>query len=233
MKPIMLAAAAALSLVAPSVGNAAVNITGVSFAPPGTRDGVLHLPTSFVDNTSQSFGEFKLTGTDTVTSAPVTLYTYCVDLFHGLFAPSTFTVQSLTPYFSAAKATNITKLLANTTATNADTSAAIQLAMWEIVYDNPPSFNVNSGAGQGNFYVTAGNSSTARTLANTYLANLSTWTVPTGGTAYLLYNERNQSQVYYAMTPVPEAATWGMMIVGFGVVGASLRRRGQVSYRLA
>lgn len=36
-----------------------------------------------------------------------------------------------------------------------------------------------------------------------------------------------------SLSAVPEPATWGLMILGFGMVGGVLRRRGQVTRRLA
>jgi PEP-CTERM motif len=241
MKRIVLAAAAAFSIVAPSVSQATtVNITNYSFAM-GSRDGTLHTTGGPFNNAAASFGQFTLTGTTVPGSAPVSLATYCVDLNHALIIPGLFDVASVTSVFSAATSLNITKLLANVTPTDADTSAAVQLALWELTFDNNSTKDVNAGGTQGQFYVTTGTSSIARSLANTYLSNLSGWSVPTGGTAYLLVNSSstqnqnaaNQIQVFYAVTAVPEAATWGMMIVGFGVVGAATRRRMKVSYRLA
>ena len=241
MKRFAFAAAAALSLAVPSISQATtVNITNYSFAM-GSKDGVLHTAGGPFNNVTASFGQFTLTGTNVPGGSPVSLATYCVDLNHALIIPGLFDVAAVTSVFSAATSMNITKLLANVTPTNADMSAAVQLALWELTFDTASTADVNSGPNQGQFYVTAGTSSTARTLANGYLSSLSGWTVPTGGTAYLLVNSTstqnqnasNQIQVFYAVTAVPEAATWGMMIVGFGVVGASMRRRAKVTYRIA
>jgi hypothetical protein len=44
-----------------------------------------------------------------------------------------------------------------------------------------------------------------------------------------LSNARLYSTEKYVMMAVPEPATWGMMIAGFGLVGTSLRRRKAVS----
>jgi PEP-CTERM motif len=99
----------------------------------------------------------------------------------------------------------------------------VQLAMWEIVNETGPTFSVSSGANQGAFWMTGGTSGAARTLANSYLANLGSWNVSTTHTARLLYSPTNQSQVYFAA--VPEPGTWAMMVFGFMLVGASVRRR--------
>lgn len=241
MKRFAFAAAAALSIVVPSVSHATtVNISNYIFAM-GSKDGTLHTTGGPFNNVATNFGQFTLTGTNVPGGSPVSLATYCVDLNHALIIPGLFDVAAVTSVFNAVTSLNITKLLANVTPTNADMSAAVQLALWELTFDSSANKDVEAGGTQGQFYVTAGTSSTARSLANTYLGNLAGWSVPTGGTAYLLVNSTstqnqnaaNQIQVFYALEAVPEAATWGMMIVGFGVVGASMRRRIKVSYRLA
>ena len=227
MKALALSAVAALALLMPSAGIAAttIKITNYSFAL-GAKNGTLHLAGSPFNNGGAQFGQFKLTGQDlSAGGAPVTFLTYCVDLFHVLHVTDTFTVKPLTALFSAARAADMTKLLANVTPTTADQSAAMQLAMWELAFDGNPARDVTSGGSQGQFYMTGGNSSSARTLANGYLASLGGWTTPAGGSAYVLYNARNQSQVFYVKSAVPEPATWGMMIIGFGFAGAALRRR--------
>ncbi len=235
MKSFAFAAAAALSIAVPSVSHATtINVNSYSFAL-GSQDGTLHLTAGGPFNgTTANFGQFKLDGTNaSAGNVAVTFYTYCVDLNQALLIPGTFTIQPLSTLFSAATSLNMTKLLANVTPTNADQSAAMQLAMWELAFDANAIKDVQGGANQGQFWATAGSSATARTLANGYLANLGAWTVPVGGQAQLLYNAQNQSQIFYAVAAVPESATWGMMIIGFGIVGASMRRRAKVSYRLA
>ena len=235
MKRFAFAAAAALSIAVPSVSHAVtINITNSSFAL-GSKDGTLNLTAGGPFNgVTAGFGQFKLDGTNvTAGNVAVTFYTYCVDLNQSLIIPGSFTIQPLSTLFNSATALNMTKLLANVTPTNADQSAAVQLAMWELAFDTFGTKDVQSGGTQGQFWVTAGTSSTARTLANGYLASLGSWTVPVGATAQLLYSQSNQSQIYLVNAPVPEAATWGMMIVGFGIVGASMRRRMKVTYKLA
>jgi PEP-CTERM motif len=231
MKRYALAAFAALSIALPSVASATtINITSQGFSM-GSRDGILNVGSGPFDGGNTNFGQFKLDGVNvTAGNTPVTYYTFCVDLFHGLFVPGTFTIQPLSTLFNATREANITKLLSNVVPANADQSAALQLAIWEVAFENTsPSFAVSAGAAQGNLYASAGSSSTARTLANSYLANLGSWSIPTGVTASLLYSQNNQSQVFLNATTVPEAGTWVMMIAGFGIAGATMRRRKSAS----
>jgi hypothetical protein len=229
MKRFAFAAAAALSIAVPSVGQATtINITGYT-QPLGTKDGTLTLAISSLNGQAVSFGEFSMSGVNvTAGNTPVSYLTYCVDLLHGLSVPGLYDIMPLTSLYNynATKALNLTKLLANTNATTAEESAAIQLAVWEIVFETSASADVTGGV----FAMSAGNSAGARAQANTYLSQLGGWSTH-GRTALLLYSETNQSQVF--LTAVPETATWGMMIVGFGVVGAALRRRAKVTYRIA
>ena len=220
MKRFALAAVAAFSMALPSVGQAAtqVNITASSWAV-GSDNGTLHFATSPFNNQSVGIGEFKLTGNYVATNAAVTFYTYCVDIFHALSLPGVFDVTPLSQMYTGTRATNINKILANTNPANADQSAAVQLALWEVAFETGATLDVTAGA----FYVDGGNSATARTLANSYLGNLNNWQVASDKTAVLLYSQNRQSQVFLA--PVPEASTWAMIIVGFGVAGTALRAR--------
>jgi PEP-CTERM motif len=220
MKRFAMAAAAAFSLALPATGQAAtqVNITASSWAV-GSDNGVLHFATSPFNNQGVGIGEFKLTGNYVATNAAASFYTYCVDIFHTLSLPGIFDVTPLSQMYTGVRATNINKILANTNPATADQSAAVQLALWEVAFETGATLDVTSGA----FYVDGGNSATARTLANSYLGNLGIWQVSSNQTAMLLYSQTRQSQVYLA--PVPEASTWAMIIVGFGVAGAALRSR--------
>lgn len=228
MKRFLLGAAAALATLMPVAASAAVqvNVTGSSFAL-GSDTGTLHFATSPFDNQSVGIGEFKLTGNYVVGNAAATFYTYCVDIFHTLALPGVFDITPLSQMYTGVRATNINKILANTTPANADQAAAVQLALWEVAFETSATLNVTSGA----FYVDGGNSAAARTLANSYLGNLPIWQVSNTQTATLLYSATRQSQVY--LGPVPEASTWAMMILGLGTVGASLRRRKRAVYAVA
>ena len=131
MKRFAFAAAAALSIAVPSVSHAVtINIATSSFAL-GSKDGTLNLTAGGPFNgATANFGQFKLDGTNaSAGNIAVTFYTYCVDLNHALIIPGSFTIQPLSTLFNSATALNMTKLLANVTPTNADQSAAVQLAI--------------------------------------------------------------------------------------------------------
>ncbi|MBN8815052.1 MAG: PEP-CTERM sorting domain-containing protein [Sphingomonas sp.] len=58
------------------------------------------------------------------------------------------------------------------------------------------------------------------------------WNIAVGsrGSNYLI----NTAQIYsqFATAPVPEPATWAMMIMGFGLMGAAMRRNRKVTARV-
>lgn len=229
MKRLAVFAATALVLAAPSLAAAApqVRITGYGF-PLGSNTAVLHYAGSPFDGRAVYAGQFRLTGTVLGTSTPVAFATFCVDILDPLSLPGVFELKSLGKLFTGAKAEAINKLLTNVTPTDATQSAALQLALWEVTFDGTPR-SVKAGSLQGSFWTSGGNSAAARTLADNYLANLAGWSASTTQRAALLYAPDNQSQVI--LTAVPEPASWGLMIVGFGAVGAALRlrRRGVVA----
>ncbi|MBN8817066.1 MAG: PEP-CTERM sorting domain-containing protein [Sphingomonas sp.] len=107
------------------------------------------------------------------------------------------------------------------------------MAVWEIMFETQSAWSVTNSSSA--FYMTTpGGSSqanltaltSAESLANTYLSNVknNVWTVNNGYDLKVLYSPTNQSQVF--VTPsVPEPATWGMLVIGFGLVGGALRTR--------
>jgi hypothetical protein len=48
----------------------------------------------------------------------------------------------------------------------------------------------------------------------------------------LTYGNTSTATIYQALLPVPEPTTWAMMIVGFGLMGASMRRNRKVTARV-
>jgi hypothetical protein len=185
-------------------------------------------------------GRILLTGTAADASA-VSFKTYCVDLFDWL-GTGTFndaSIASLT--LNGTRLARLTAFVTHADALvdTAEKSAAAQLGVWEILYETDGSYDVTSGsfsAAGGNL---VGGDYNALTLANSWLGKVAdrSWGLsPTQGLALLVPGPGNQPQAYVtasdrpqnvdAPAAVPEPATWGMMIFGFGGVGAVIRRRG-------
>ena len=49
----------------------------------------------------------------------------------------------------------------------------------------------------------------------------------------LNYNTTSTALIYNALAPVPEPATWAMMIMGFGLMGAAMRRNRKVNAKVS
>jgi hypothetical protein len=161
------------------------------------------------------------------------LYTYCVDLLHDAQYTQTVSVYGTDDLQTAAShGAQKAAWLFNTSAgyvhdtLNADyLGAGLQLAIWEVLYDNNYSL---TGSGAGNFKVTSA-SLDALKAANYYLSALSNI-----GDAYLSADAAwldvkspylGQDQMTYGPTPVPEPATLVLFGSGLAVVAARARKR--------
>jgi hypothetical protein len=111
-------------------------------------------------------------------------------------------------------------------------SAAIQLAIWDVEYNNP--YSVQKTGRNGKYYVSVnsqnlftytGIPSGTVNLANTYLANVEAggiWSTPDYSVT-LLTQGGNQSMVYVGTTPLPGA--FPLFATGLVVLGLLARQR--------
>ena len=244
MKKILaLATAAGMMFAASNASAQAVTITNVSFTP-GSVTGTIHSPALTGD---VGIGRFEFRGNYVAGGAPLDIFTYCVDLAHsvslGNVNYSSYSIMPLSALstITTAKANALNALLSNTTSLlNAATgqnainiSAATQMAVWEIMFETQPTWSATNASSA--FYVTTPSGmsganltalTSAETLANTYLGNVAnnTWQANSAVQLKLLYSANQQTQIF-ATPAVPEPATWGMLLLGFGLVGGALRHR--------
>lgn len=108
-------------------------------------------------------------------------------------------------------------------------AAAFQVAIWEIVTDGSGSLLLNSG----NFTMRSSSNSTVFNRAQGWL-NALNGTGPLASGLRVLrngsptnVNQGSQDLLVFTnlVEPIPEPDTWAMLIVGFGLTGAVLRRR--------
>ena len=160
---------------------------------------------------------------------PVSLQTWCIDVLDPLH-PDTFTAADIAHSgFDAARLVEIETFLehAQPLAVDPTSAAAVQLGVWEILYEDTGSWDAASGT----FH--SARMPAVSGLANSWLAALADndWLPdPSLRLEVLVPEGINQAQVQLVAAPqsvgaVPEPATWGMMLVGFGLAGAGMRRR--------
>ena len=257
-KKFAMAGALAAAVAFPSVASASVTINAISGDPGFLTGRVKYSPGGIGGPggpTSKDLyiGRIHMTGTDNTTLASVTFDSYCIDIFNYLTG-GTFDLQDLA-LADATKQAQLQKLLghtagfidaAGTVAAKKDISAAIQMAVWEIVNENGiTGYSLGNGLFQiGTGYGTVVPS--ARGIAQGYLNDLDGWATPTGFDYRMmtaLNPANNQRQVFLvpaSLTPpggvggaVPEPSTWALLILGFGSIGGAMRRRRNVAVKFA
>jgi len=211
--------------------------------PPGYLTGTIH-DANTGTNEGVYIGTINLTGNlvNDPQAGLTTLHVFCIDI-HDNLAGGIFTEESiadlenvndtnLNVHYTAQQVTDLTKFLTYVDThggvTDAFSSAVAQLGVWEIISEaNNANWNVNSGT----FWV-QGLDSSVTDAANTWLANSQNQSTA-GYTLHVLDPAAgNQTQAFVTHNPgdtttigVPEPATWGMIVLGFGLLGSALRRR--------
>lgn len=188
-------------------------------------------------------GRILLQGTDASHNAQ-SIPVYCVDV-SDILGNGTFYKEGLDALsFTDTQKANIIRFvtygdaLVNAASGVEKTldAAATQLGVWELLNESAsPDWDVLSG----NFYVSHYDNDAifdAADLANGWLDLLKNNQMPVSTTETLGVldpGRGNQTQVYITARgsddtqepSVPEPATWGMIVFGFGLLGAALRRR--------
>jgi PEP-CTERM motif len=210
---------------------ATLEITGFE-NDPGSKFVGINID-SFGYRTGGTAGRFRLDVRDTVTFAPSTLYAFCIDVLTNLISYTPYSVSTSIPGFADPdKRAQLAAIMFNSNAvlnaalTQEDkdaSSAALQVAIWEILYETGLSgYSVTDG----NFWV-YGDFEPYIGLTNSYLANVESglWTGDPSTLRALVSDTGNSQNLVFQTAPVPEPATWALMLLGFGAVGAALRRR--------
>ena len=247
-KRVLAAMAATVAAAAiPASASASVTISGISGNPGFETGRVIYTPGGIGGAggpTSRNLyiGRIRLTGIDNSTLAPVTFDSYCIDIFNYLQAGS-FELQAFAMEDPVKQAQLRTLLsytagfidAAATPLQAKDTSAAIQMAVWEIVNESGTS---GYSLGGGLFRIATDWGSVvpnARGLAQSYLDNMGGWTADNNYRLRMMTAinpVNNQRQVFLAAA-VPEPSAWALMILGFGLVGGAMRARRRTTVAFA
>jgi len=159
-------------------------------------------------------------------------YTYCVELTQSFSFGSPlpgYSIASGMSYFGANAAAIVNRLGKLFTYLggvnlpgNAQTSAAIQLAVWESIYETVPSFNSGSMAGGGGFQVTSASAATVADatsmIAGAALVTTSLYTIS------VLQNAQFQDFLLVQGVPTPGS----LALVGAALAALALARRRRV-----
>ncbi len=206
-------------------------------------------------NPKVSYNDVKLspqTINGTLDGSAVSLFAYCVDIYEFTKNVS-YDVQALASVMSPSMAN---KLAALVSARNLDVlnsavvaDSALQAAIWETLYEDKP-YNITSGnfklshISDGKF----GNSgeNAVKSAAASYLSSINSVTIDTSlqffvakstdGSPHSSGGSGAQDLLYWTKAPppaVPEPATWGMMLIGFGAIGHAMRSRRRTAVSFA
>lgn len=166
---------------------------------------------------NQSAGEFQLSNEDT----GKTLFGYCIDLFdtingqadYGVLTPGSRIVTALEGLFTNHYSKVNDRL----------TSAAFQLSVWEIVYEEDDLAQSPYSLETGDFTSSRSTNEDAWDLSEDWLADLGY--TNSGYSLSFWDGTAESSQDLVTATPVPVPAAGVLLVVGLGALGAVARRR--------
>jgi PEP-CTERM motif len=235
-KRLLVAIGLATACVAAPASATTIFLEEAHYDPPALFGGISYTPLNL--RFGGEAGRFSFNGRNVQTNDPFSVLSYCLD-FTRTLTGGNFELGAISSFLSnTTKQQQLAALLRNTNplfATTNDISlqsriaASVALSVWEIVFE----------AGVGGYSVTNGDFSTfgdfvdIQAQADSYLAAVLNGPIGNVNDIGALVAFDNQSQVFLlgggAGGGVPEPATWAMMIMGFGMIGAALRRRRQQS----
>ena len=200
--------------------NVTATVSGFAYTNPQVT--TITSAASGVNNEAVYAGGFSGTYADSTS-----FIAYCADISQNL-APwnntQTYTQGNLASAFSTAKAADLTTLSNKfySLVNNAETSAAFQIATWEILFENPANaYNVSN-----NSFKAIGGSGAS--LAQTWLSGLNNASYAVTGNYNIGLIQSGKYQDLITVSPVsavPEPETYAMMLAGLGLMGFAARRR--------
>ena len=227
LKGALFATAASLALSAAPIAHAGV-LTSSGISGEGVTinyNGV---------NSGTTAGVF--TGTFDDGSGPEGIFYWCVDILKHVSLPFSYTGYTAAPFenlpltFDATRQLDVARLFTNNfgaAMSDAQHSAAFQIALWDVLFDNDANISTYGGAGQ--FGLSAGNAATI-VIAQGYVTGLGS-----GNPQFPLtqLTSREHQDFVTPGTPflVPEPSPLPLLGAGLAVMLFAMRRRSAVPHR--
>jgi PEP-CTERM motif len=217
-------ASAVLALVAVSAQADTVSLPDYKFGSLAVEVNVAGVTNGTVNASAGAF--------ETSVNSGASFLSYCLDLLqpaplNGSASGYSAVAGASYSFANPNAAADLSKLftVASSQVNNIPTSAAFQLAVWEIVYEAPTNA-YSMGSGKAVFGVQDSREAPTLALANTWLNALSS--TPATAPISILASAANQDLIYGGATaPIPEPSTYALMIAGLAGVGFVARRRAQ------
>ena len=219
-----MAGATCLALSAASITHAGI-LTSSSLSGQGVTINVNG------SSTGTTAGAFTGTFDDLLGGGPVGIIFWCIDLFkHVSYPPFSYTGYTAATFesapltFDAIRQLNLARLFTNefsNALTSAQNSAAFQIAIWDILYDNDATISTYGGAGQ--FGISSGNAATIA-LAQSWVNNLGSGT-PQYPLTQLTSNDHQDFITPGVPGLLPEPSPLPLLGAGLAVMMFAMRRR--------
>ena len=164
---------------------------------------------------------------------PAGVIAYCIDIFQTLSFGALYNNYTATPLaadvgLTAVRKSEIAQLFHGFYAaslTSSTKSAAFQLALWEVTFENAlnPLDADGASPNKGSTYATGPDApGTVIAIANSWLGALGSFSTDLSGFTTYRSGEHQDLIGYH---PVPEPATLVMLVAGLGMLGFATRRR--------